>query len=86
MLIQTGLYAGVGIFAQGFDLRFVRGYQEATVKRPVRPPEISDEYYGHFALLFVRRLYGYFHVLAQGCEEVEKPPDREITGSIAGQR
>jgi hypothetical protein len=37
-------------------------------------------------LLFVRRLYGYFHVLPQCCQEIEKPPDREVARSIASKR
>jgi hypothetical protein len=47
--------------------------------------EISVQYDGHFALIFARWLNGYFHVLAQGCEEIEKPANREVASAIAGE-
>jgi hypothetical protein len=70
-------------FLRGGYRRAIRGLQ---VDRGSGNREISRQDDGHFALLFVGRLNSYFHVLTQGCEEVEEPPDREIAGAIAGKR
>ena len=46
----------------------------------------SGHYDGHLTVVFARRPYGYFNVLAESGEEVNKAAYREVARAIAGQR
>ena len=46
----------------------------------------SGHYDEHLTVVFARRPYGYFNVLAESGEEVNKAAYREVARAIAGQR
>jgi hypothetical protein len=46
----------------------------------------SGHYDGHLTVVFARRPYGYFNVMAESGEEVNKAAYREVARAIAGQR